>query len=322
MYPKTSTLALSATAGRGRGFRGLLGLATALLMAHATAALGAPAGTLSRVSPNPAAAGDTIVLSGTKLLPTEAGGWDVSVRYGAASNPRPQGSLDTTDWSHTRVKAVLPATLPPGRYWLAVYHNDERATNTVSLQVRPALRLQPPPKSQLAPPTKSVAPAKPLSPPAASQVIKAPKLPTPITPVGRPTGCPDLAVPEIKVRARKSGSGDLDYRVMFEVKLRNLGTLDYESAANPVLMLSLNPPGGSPQIIKSWTVQNLRRGASRSYYSPHIPWSLSAEFPPDIAAQLNYDPDFANDASRANDDCNMRNNRLVLRASDVNRQIR
>ena len=78
---------------------------------------------ISDYRPNPASAGDLVTIQGDGLGLQSP---DRSIRYGRGGTA--EGSLEIREWiareggvARVRVRVALPATIPSGRYWLALY---------------------------------------------------------------------------------------------------------------------------------------------------------------------------------------------------------
>ncbi|HKK05262.1 MAG TPA: hypothetical protein VKA50_05370 [Gammaproteobacteria bacterium] len=137
------------------------------------------------------------------------------------------------------------------------------------------------------------------------------------------TGCPDPALRRVSVYIVQSLSNG-SKRINFMVQLHNNGRMNYHTLPRGAMIHMYTKPlgGGAPRRLDDHYFQNLRAGSGINYFSHYLNWSQSVEFPPNLVVEIRYlDPEYGSDATRANDDCNMRNNRFVLRGSDINRQI-
>ena len=139
----------------------------------------------------------------------------------------------------------------------------------------------------------------------------------------KPQGCPDLTIKGLSVYIVRAPTPP-DVRINFMIQVHNNGNLDYRPNPHGMRMnLVLEPTaGGTRRIIDTKEFEEVKAGRGWNYFSKHINWSRSVEFPPKIVAEIQYtDPDFATDANRHNDDCNSRNNRRELSGAEVNAQI-
>lgn len=138
----------------------------------------------------------------------------------------------------------------------------------------------------------------------------------------KPQGCPDLTIKGLSVYIVRQPTPP-DVRINFMVQVHNNGNLDYRPNPHGMRMnLVLDPQGGGARhVIDTKEFTEVKAGKGWNYFSKHINWSRSVEFPPNIVAEIHYDPDFGNDSNRHNDDCNMRNNKRGLSGAEVNAQI-
>jgi hypothetical protein len=134
--------------------------------------------------------------------------------------------------------------------------------------------------------------------------------------------CPDPATTKIKYELIKRYS-QYQGRVRITGFVKNNGTQPYISGSNQqgVLLYELHPGGVAPRVIKDQSFQNLAPGQEVQVVFERD-WSVSDEFPPNYAILLTYDPDITIDGNSQNDDCNLSNNRLERRGSDINALLR
>jgi hypothetical protein len=134
--------------------------------------------------------------------------------------------------------------------------------------------------------------------------------------------CPDPATTRIKYELIKRYS-QYQGRVRITGFVKNNGNQPYISGSNQqgVLLYELHPGGVAPRIVKDQPFQNLAPGQEVKVVFERD-WSISDEFPPNYAILLTYDPDITIDGNSKNDDCNLNNNRLERRGSDINALLR
>lgn len=135
-------------------------------------------------------------------------------------------------------------------------------------------------------------------------------------------GCPDLGIKDVRVHSVRRGAGGTK-RINFSVKVRNDGSLDYKTRAAAAFTAYARAPGSrTTETLATRSIGVLRKGGSFTQITGFIPWSTSTEFPPSVVAEIHYEPDFASDGSRNNDDCQMNNNRFELPGDAIHRQVR
>lgn len=139
----------------------------------------------------------------------------------------------------------------------------------------------------------------------------------------KPQGCPDLAIPHVRVYISQP-QADGRERINFMVQIRNNGNLEYRHASANATEIHLyqQDTAGGRRVFDQRPINAVRPGGGINYFSRYILWSRSVEFPPNVVAEIRYlDPDFGADGSRTNDDCRMTNNRFVLRGAEINRAL-
>ncbi len=139
----------------------------------------------------------------------------------------------------------------------------------------------------------------------------------------KPQGCPDMTVGRVSVYIVQPLSNG-DERSNFMVEIRNNGSMEYQPTTPRAaeMHLYVQDTGGGQRTLNRHYLGNARASGGSNFFSSYINWSRSVEFPPSVVAEIRYlDPEYATDGSRANDDCNINNNRFVLNGAEINRQL-
>ncbi len=128
------------------------------------------------------------------------------------------------------------------------------------------------------------------------------------------TTCPDLKLERLHVNLIQMNGPK--YAVYIRGNIRNIGSIDFVSVRGRQ-RVHFSSPGAvdydSPfvNVPKRMTANVL--GVVRGM--------TAGEFTQNIIAKIQYDPTLRADRNKANDDCNMRNNRVIITADEINRAI-